>query len=122
MLTDINNPKNGSAQSKSILASYLPSIEKLQHTISQLYQIDKPDEIDSFTALLIEQLADSLELISIPTVANNIPLTCLPSLPLDFPDNMEMPLYLYGDRVFHESIDDCCDYCLCPSSFLQSGE
>lgn len=104
MLADINNPKNRSA--KSSLTSYLPSIEKLQHTILLLYQIDKPDEINSLTALLIEQLANSLELISIPTAVNNIPLTCFPSFPLDFPNNMEMPLYLYGDRVFHELIEN----------------
>ena len=106
MLIDINNPN---CSSRDIAASYHLSVEKLQQTISQLYQIDKPDEIDFLTALFIEQLANSLELNSIPSslAASSIPLVNFPPLPVDFPDSMEMPLYLYGDRVFHESIEDC---------------
>ena len=105
MLADINNPN---CSSRDLAASYLSSIEKLQQTISQLYQIDKPEEIDLLTMLLVEQLANSLELVSIPTPSetSHIPFACSPPLPINFPDSLEMPLYLYGDRVFHESIED----------------
>ena len=37
---------------------------------------------------------------------NFFPLCCFPNLPLDFPDSAEIPLYLYGDKVFHESSED----------------
>ncbi len=38
---------------------------------------------------------------------NFSPFCCFPRLPLDFPDSAEMPLYLYGDKVCHELIEDC---------------
>ena len=37
---------------------------------------------------------------------NFFPLCCFPHLPLDFPDSAEMPLYLYGDKVCHDLIED----------------
>ncbi|MGL5942700.1 MAG: hypothetical protein ACRC2S_20495 [Waterburya sp.] len=84
-------------------------IKKLQAKISSLYGIEKLEEINLLTALLIEQLVDNLELIQkpTPTKCNNcFPLTCIPSLPIDFPQSAEMPLFLYGDKVSHESIED----------------
>ncbi len=87
-------------------------IEKLQKNISNLYRIEKPEEINLLTALFIEQLADSLELIDKPMGVENrensnlVPLTCFPSLPIDFPQSAAMPLYLYGDKVCHELIED----------------
>ena len=105
MLIDTNNPN---CSGRDVAASYHLSVEKLQQRISQLYQIDNLDEIDFLTALFIEQLANSLELNSIPSslATSNIPSVNLPPLPAEFPENMEMPLYLYGDRVFHESMEN----------------
>ncbi|VEP14842.1 hypothetical protein H1P_2910003 [Hyella patelloides LEGE 07179] len=84
-------------------------IEKLQHSISYLYRINRLDDINFLTALFIEQLANSLELISKPAKIQSdrlFPLTEFPPLPVDFPQSLEMPLYLYGDKVLHESMED----------------
>lgn len=107
MLVNANNPNR---IGRDVVASCHLSVEKLQQTISQLYQTDEPDEIDLLATLFIEQLANSLELISIPisSAANNIPLANFSPLPVDFPKSLETPLYLYGDRVFHESMDNYC--------------
>ena len=84
-------------------------IEKLQTKISSLHGIEKPEEINLLTALLIEQLTDNLELIHKPALTqrnNCFPLTCIPSLPIDFPQSAAMPLYLYGDKVCNKSKED----------------
>ncbi|WP_319421693.1 hypothetical protein [Pleurocapsa sp. FMAR1] len=84
-------------------------IKKLQTKISYLYRLEKTEEIHLLTALFVEHLADNLELIQKPTQIENselLPLTCFPSLPINFPDSAEMPLFLYGDKVDHESIED----------------
>lgn len=84
-------------------------IEKLQAKISSLYGIEKLEEINLLIALLIEQLTDNLELIHkpAPTKRNNcFSLICILSLPIDFPQSAAMPLFLYGDRVCHESKED----------------
>lgn len=84
-------------------------VEKLQTKISSLYGLKKPEEINLLTALFVEYLADNLELIHkpAPTKRNNyFPLTCIPSLPIDFPQSAAMPLFLYGDKVCYESLED----------------
>lgn len=88
-------------------------IEKLQKSISQKYQINESDKIAYLSKLFIEQLADNLELTSIPTQtqksllnASLHPLIHFSPLPDDFPHNLAMPLYIYGDKVFHESIEE----------------
>ncbi len=84
-------------------------IEKLQAKISTLYGLEKQEEINLLTTLFIESLADNLELIQKPVEfinSNLINLTCFPSLPTDFPENAEIPMYLYGDKVVHESIEN----------------
>jgi len=84
-------------------------IEKLQAKISSLYGLEKLEDIDLLTALFIEHLADNLELIHKPAQIESrilFPLTCIPSLPIDFPQSAAMPLYIYGDRIRHESIED----------------
>jgi hypothetical protein len=86
-------------------------IKKLQKNISSLYGLEKSEEINLLTALFIEQLADSLELlpkttrVEISQKNNLFPVSSFPNLPVDFPDSAEMPLYLYGDRVGHEFIE-----------------
>lgn len=84
-------------------------IEKLQAKITILYGLEKQEEINLLTALLVEYLADNLEVIQKPAQTENCNpryLTCFPSFPIDFPDNAEIPFFLYGDRVCHESIED----------------
>ncbi|MDJ0596663.1 MAG: hypothetical protein QNJ72_42965 [Pleurocapsa sp. MO_226.B13] len=84
-------------------------IEKLQAKIATLYGLEKQEDIKLLTALLVEYLADNLELIQKPAEilnGNVVDLTCFPSLPIDFPQNAEIPMYLYGDKVCHESIED----------------
>ena len=84
-------------------------IEKLQAKISSLYGLKKLEDIDLLTALFVGHLADNLELIQKPAQTKNSNLcylTCFPSLPIDFPENAEMPFFLYGDKVSHESIED----------------
>ncbi|MDJ0634395.1 MAG: hypothetical protein QNJ34_14500 [Xenococcaceae cyanobacterium MO_188.B29] len=88
------------------------AIEKLQKNIASLYGVRKPEEIKQLTAFFIAQLADSLELLPKPTQIeisdyNNLfPVSCFPNLPLDFPERTEMPLYLYGDKVCDQSLED----------------
>ncbi len=85
-------------------------IEKLQAKISSLYGVEKSEDINLLTALFVEHLADNLELIHKPAGIGNsnlVDLTCFPSLSSDFPQNAEIPIYLYGDKVNHEAIEDC---------------
>ncbi len=85
-------------------------IEKLQAKIATLYGLEKSEDINLLTALFVEYLADNLELIHKPAEIGNsnlFDLTCLPSLPIDFPENAEIPIYLYGDKISHELIADC---------------
>lgn len=51
MLVNANNPNQ---IGRDVVASYHLSIEKLQQTISQLYQIDEPDEIDLLASTDVE--------------------------------------------------------------------
>lgn len=84
-------------------------IEKLQVKISALYGLEKSEDINLLTALFVESLADNLELIQKPIQIENRELfhvACFPSLPTNFPENAEIPIYLYGDRVVHESIEN----------------
>ena len=84
-------------------------IEKLQTKISSLYGLEKPEEINLLTALFVEYLADNLELIQKHTQMKNselLPLICFVSLPIDFPLSAGIPLFLYGDKVCDESIED----------------
>ena len=84
-------------------------IEKLQAKIATLYGLEKQEEIDLLTTLFLEYLADNLELIQKPVQIESSSLfclTCFPSLPTDFPQNAEIPIYLYGDKVSHEAIED----------------
>lgn len=84
-------------------------IEKLQTKISCLYGLEKPEEINLLTALFVDYLADNLELIQKPAQIEGkilFPLACFPSLPIDFPDSAAMPLFLYGDSVCNESIEN----------------
>ena len=84
-------------------------IEKLQAKIATLYGLEKSKDINLLTALFVEYLADNLELIQKPAEIESSSifyLTCFPSLPIDFPQNVEIPMYLYGDKVCHESIED----------------
>ena len=101
-----NLPKNLALPS---LADDL-GIEKLQAKIATLYGLEKQEEIDLLTVLFVEYLADNLELIQKPAEiinSNLVNLTCFPSLPTDFPQNTNIPMYLYGDKVSHEAIEDC---------------
>ncbi|MEM7593084.1 MAG: hypothetical protein AAF383_16465 [Cyanobacteria bacterium P01_A01_bin.83] len=85
-------------------------IEKLQAKIATLYGLKNSEDIDLITALFVEYLADNLELIHKPAEvvnSNLVDLTCFPSLPIDFPENAEIPFFLYGDEVSHEAIEDC---------------
>ena len=85
-------------------------IKKLQEKISALYGLEKQEEIDLLTTLFIESLADNLELIQKPTEvvnSNLVNLSCFPSLPTNFPQNVDIPIYLYGDKVCHQAIEDC---------------
>ena len=88
------------------------AIEKLQKNIASLYGVRKPEEIKQLTAFFIDRLADSLEFlpkstqIEIGDYNNLFPVSYFPNLPLDFPERTEMPLYLYGDKVCHELIED----------------
>ncbi|MEL6441771.1 MAG: hypothetical protein AAFQ80_21270 [Cyanobacteria bacterium J06621_8] len=84
-------------------------IKKLQAKIYTLYSLEKQGEINLLTALFVEYLADNLELIQKPADVVNrslVNLTCFSSLPTDFPQNIEIPVFLYGDKVSHESIED----------------
>ena len=84
-------------------------IEKLQAKISSLYGLKKSEDINLLTAIFVEYLADNLELIQKPAQIVNSSLcylSCFPNFPIDFPDSAEMPFFLYGDRVCHESIED----------------
>ena len=87
-------------------------IERLQQNIADLYRVREPEEINQLTAFLIEQLANSLELLTKPiqieisNQSNLFPVSYFPSLPLDFPESTEMPLYLYGDKVCYQSLED----------------
>ena len=86
------------------------SIEKLQSKISILYELERPEDINLLTALFVEYIANNLELIQKPAEVENSNLvnsTCFPSLPINFPKNTNVPMYLYGDKVSHESIEDC---------------
>ena len=85
-------------------------IEKLQAKISSLYRLEKSEDINLLTALFVEHLADNLELIQKPAQTRNSNLrylTCFPNFPIDFPENAEVPFFLYGDKVSYESIEDC---------------
>ena len=102
--------KNNSSQNIALpnLVENL-GIEKLQTKISYLYGLEKPEEINSLTTLFVENLADNLELIQKPVQIENSSLfylTYFPSLPIDFPDSAEMPFFLYGDKVCHESMEN----------------
>lgn len=84
-------------------------IEKLQAKISTLYGLEKQEEINLLTKLFVEFLANNLELIQTPAEiinSNLVNLTYFPSLPTDFPQNAEIPIYLYGDKVSHQLIED----------------
>ncbi len=86
-------------------------IKKLQAKISTLYGLEKSKDINLLTALFVEYLADNLELIQKPVQTENSNLcylTCFPSLPSNFPENADIPIYLYGDKVFvcSEAIED----------------
>ncbi|MEL6986885.1 MAG: hypothetical protein AAGK97_03555 [Bacteroidota bacterium] len=86
-------------------------IEKLQAKISTLYGLEKSEDIDLLTTLFVKYLADNLELIQKPAEIGNsniVDLTCFPSLPNDFPKNADIPIYLYGDKVYvgREAIED----------------
>ena len=86
-------------------------IKKLQAKISALYRLEKSEDIDLLAALFVEYLADNLELIQKPAkIRNNniVDLTCIPSLPINFPENADIPRYLYGDKVYvcREAIED----------------
>ena len=84
-------------------------IEKLQAKISALYGLEKSEDINLLTALFVESFADNLELIQKSTQIENsglVHIACFPSLPTDFPQNIEIPIFLYGDKVSHESIED----------------
>ena len=84
-------------------------IEKLQKKISCLYGLEKSEEINLLTALFVEYLADNLELLHKPAQTEGgilFPLVCFPKFPINFPKSAEMPLYLYGDTVCNESIED----------------
>ena len=53
--------------------------------------------------MFVEYLADNLELIQKPAEIGNsniVDLTCFPGLPSDFPENADIPIFLYGDRVY----------------------
>lgn len=94
-----NNPSQNIALSN--LAENL-GIEKLQAKISSLYGLKKLEDINLLTALLVNYLADNLELIQKPAQTENSSLfylTCFPSLPVDFPESAEIPIYLYGDKT-----------------------
>jgi len=85
-------------------------IEKLQAKIASLYGLEKQKEINLLTALFIKYLADNLELIQKPPQTKNCNLrylTCFPNFPINFPENAEIPFFLYGDKVSHEAIEDC---------------
>lgn len=86
-------------------------IEKLQAKISSLYGLEKSEEIDLLTALFVEYFADNLDLIQKPAEiinSNLVDLTCFPSLPTNFPQNVDIPIYLYGDKVYvrRDAIED----------------
>lgn len=84
-------------------------IKKLQAKIATLYGLEKQEEINLLTTLFLKYLADNLELIQKPAEvinSNLADLICFPSLTTDFPQNTEIPIYLYGDKVSHESIED----------------
>ncbi len=104
-----NNLPRDTATALPNLAENL-GIGKLQAKISSLYWLEKQEEIDLLTALFVEYLADNLELIQKPAQTRNSNLrylTCFPNFPIDFPENAEVPFFLYGDKVSHESIEDC---------------
>jgi hypothetical protein len=86
-------------------------MEKLQAKISSLSGLEKPEDIDLLTAFFVEHLADNLELIQKPAEIGNsnlVDLTCFPSLPSNFPQNADIPRYLYGDKVYvcRDAIED----------------
>lgn len=73
------------------------SIEKLQAKIATLYGLKKSEDINLLTALFVEYFADNLELIQQPVEvvnSNLINSTCFLSLPNDFPQNADIPIYL----------------------------
>ena len=85
-------------------------IEKLQAKISTLYGLEKSEDINLLTTFFVDYLANNLELIHKPAqtkISNLFYSTGFPSLPIDFPENAEIPLFLYGDKVNHEAIEDC---------------
>ena len=85
------------------------SIGKLQAKIATLYGLKKSEDINLLTALFVEYFTDNLELIQKPAeIVNNNFFDSIdfPSLPCNFPDNAEIPTYLYGDKVSHELIED----------------
>ena len=84
-------------------------IKKLQAKIATLYGLEKSEDINLLTALFVDYVADNLELIQKPAGIVNTNLldsTSFPCLPFDFPENAEIPIYLYGDKVVHESIEN----------------
>ena len=104
--------KNNLTQNSTLpnLAKNL-GIEKLQAKVSSLYGLKKSEDINLLTALFVGYLADNLELIQKPVQTENSNLcylTCLPSLPSNFPENADIPIYLYGDKVYicREAIED----------------
>ena len=100
-----NLPKNFALPS---LADDL-GIKKLQAKIATLYGQEKQEDINLLTTLFVDYLTNNLELIQKPAEiinSSHINLTCFPSIPIDFPDNVEIPFFLYGDKVSHESIED----------------
>ena len=53
--------------------------------------------------MFVEYLTNNLELIQKPTDVVNSSLVNLiffPSLPTNFPQNVDIPIYLYGDKVY----------------------
>ncbi len=87
-------------------------IEKLQAKISSLYGLKKSEDINLLTALFVGYLADNLELIQKPAQTKNSNLcylTSFPSLPINFPENADIPIYIYGDKVCvcREATEDC---------------
>ena len=105
-----NNLPTDTATTLPNLAKNL-GIGKLESKIYALYGLEKSEDIDLLIALFVEYLADNLELIQKPAEIGNsnlVALTCFPSLPSNFPENADIPMYLYGDKVCvcREAIED----------------
>ena len=87
-------------------------LAKLQQCLGALSGQTEPAIIDWWTAYLIEQLTNNLELViklgqwNIEAKSNLHPVACFPNLPANFPDSATMPMYLYGDKVFARSLEE----------------